>query len=125
MVSGAEMRGKARFIREESYWLRRFLVDGRERLSDGDDPSVALQCTPRSLVALYGRLLASLNLPRTRRKLSPQTIQRREGLAEKMADALRGLQRENAGLVEREIETRRAREQTWIAESLQPRESIE
>ncbi len=118
VCSTGEMREKARFVREESYWLRQFTKSSRDSTKERAD-CAEVKCTARTLVALYGRLLANLNVPRTRRRLSGQQIEAREVLGEKMLRALVALQTKDNELVRREIATRRPRENAWITEKLE------
>jgi hypothetical protein len=121
LVSPGEMRAKARFVHEETYWLRRFAEAQRDRMSSREDAESTVEFTPRSLVAFYGRTLASLNVPRTRRRLSPAQIEAREALAEKFRTALETLCSSDGSVVEEELQTRRLRERQWIAEALSGR----
>ena len=116
--SPGEMRAKARFVHEETYWLRRFAEAQRDRMTDQGDLDATVEFTPRSLVAFYGRTLASLNVPRTRRRLSPAKIEAREALAEKLRTALQALRSSDGSIVEEELQTRRLREREWISEAL-------
>ena len=117
-ASRGEMRAKARFIQEESYWLRRFAKATRDRMvADGTTVS-PVSFTPRTLVAFYGRALATLNVPRTRRRLSPSALQRWEALADTLGNALQSLYSTDPALVLTELETRRPSEHQWIEERL-------
>lgn len=114
MISPGEMRAKAKFVHEESYWLRRFVEASRDRMQDRGDTESLVEFTPRSLIAFYGRTLATLNVPRTRRRLSPGQVTQREVLAEKLRSALVTLYAADRHLVEGELQTRRLRERQWI-----------
>ncbi len=118
VVSPGEMRVKARFMREEAYWLRRFAEAQRDRMESQGATESHLDFTPRTLVAFYGRTLASLNLPRTRRRMSPDKIAARESLADKLRAALMVLCSTDLAVVEAEVETRRLREREWIFDRL-------
>jgi hypothetical protein len=118
LVSAGEMRAKARFVQEESYWLRRFAQANRDRIEANGGTESAVEFTPRSLVAFYGRTLGTLNVPRTRRRLSAKQIEQREALAEKLRSALVTLYRNEPELVAEELQTRRLRERTWIDQAL-------
>jgi hypothetical protein len=116
--SRGEMRAKANFVQEEAYWLRRFAEAQRDRMESEGLAESIVAFTPRSLVAFYGRTLASLNVPRARRRLSPEKIQAREALAEKLRSALAAVYSSDRAMVEADIHTRRLREQQWINEGL-------
>jgi hypothetical protein len=118
LVSPGEMRAKARFVQEETYWLRRFAEAQRDRMSSLEAGESTVEFTPRSLVAFYGRTLASLNVPRRRRRLSPAKIEAREALAEKFRTALEALRSSDGSVLEEELQTRRLRERQWITEAL-------
>jgi hypothetical protein len=118
LVSPGETRAKARFVQEESYWLRRFAEANRDRMATRDDTESPVDFTPRSLVAFYGRTLGTLNLPRSRRRMSAGQIEQREALAEKLRSALVMLYAADRQLVEEELQTRRLRELRWIEDVL-------
>ena len=119
VMSHGEMRAKARFVQDESYWLRRFAEATRDRMSAEERAISPVQFTPRTLVAFYGRTLATLAVPRTRRRLSASELQRREALADKLGSALQALNSTDSALVLDELETRRPRERQWIEEKLE------
>lgn len=118
LVSPGEMRVKARFVQEEAYWLRRFAEAQRDRMESESIVEGEVDFTPRALVAFYGRILASLNVPRTRRRMSAEKIAAREALGEKMRAALKVLCSADPARVQAEVETRRLREREWISEQL-------
>jgi hypothetical protein len=120
VVSPGEMRVKARFVHEESYWLRRFAAANRDRMQAAGESESSVDFTPRSLVAFYGRVLGTLNVPRSRRRLSPAQIEQREALLEKLRAAVVLLRRRDQTLVEEELQTRRPRERAWIEEAVSP-----
>ena len=121
LASSGEMRAKARFVKEESYWLRRFAEANRDRMEAGGETASPIDFTTRSLVAFYGRTLGSLNVPRSRRRLSPGQITQREALAEKLRTALMEVDATDHELVVDELQTRRLRERVWIEEALNDR----
>jgi hypothetical protein len=118
LVSPAEMRVRARFVQEESYWLRRFAEASRDRILASGDSEGKVGFTPRSLVAFYGRSLGTLNMPRARRRLSPAQLEQREVLVAKLRSAVVTLQAADGALLEEELQTRRPRERAWIEEGL-------
>src|SRR5579859_7215389 len=61
VVSPGEMRVKARFVQEEAYWLKRFAEAQRYRMESQSVAESDVHFTARTLVAFYGRTLASLN----------------------------------------------------------------
>jgi hypothetical protein len=118
LVSPAVMRARATFVQEESYWLRRFAEANRDRMRASGNLEARVGFTPRSLVAFYGRSLGTLNLPRSRRRLSPTQIEQREALVEKLRSAVVLLQAADEALLEGELQTRRSRERAWIEDGL-------
>lgn len=112
------MRAKARFVQEEAYWLRRFAEAQQDRMESQGAAESDVDFTPRTLVAFYGRTLASLNVPRTRRRMSPDKIAVREELAEKLRAALAKLCSTDQTVVEADVRTRRLREREWITAAL-------
>jgi hypothetical protein len=118
LASSGEMRAKARFVHEETYWLQRFAEANWNRMQAGGDTESPIDFTTRSLVAFYGRTLGSLNVPRSRRRLSPGQIEQREALAEKLHAALMELNATDHELVADELQTRRLREREWIEQAL-------
>lgn len=118
VVSPGEMRIKARFVQEESYWLKRFAEANRDRMALAPDSSSPVEFTPRALLAFYGRTLGTLNVPRTRRRLSPTAIEQREALAAKLHASIVTLNSSDPKLVHSELDTRRMRERQWIEDAL-------
>jgi hypothetical protein len=80
-----------------------------------------VELTPRTLVAFWGRVLASLNTRRSRRRLSEAAVAEREVLANKLAEAAEQLARTELPLLQQELATRRQVEADWMEERLQLR----
>jgi hypothetical protein len=118
LTTGADTRKRFRFVAEESSQLRALIESAQSQEREPGRGEVTLTLTPRSLVALWGRVLSSLNTPRARRKLSPEQIDQREVLASKLAGAAAQLARRQPEIVAREIETRRTVEREWMREAL-------
>jgi hypothetical protein len=74
--------------------------------------------TYRALIAFWGRLLASLNTPRSRRRLSQAEVERRQALAAKLEEAADNLARRNRARLEAELQTRRPVEEIWMRDRL-------
>lgn len=118
-TTSTEVRGRLRFIAEESTILKKFMQAAYERgFADGKNQAT-VDFTPRALIALWGRLLASLNSPRGRRKLSQEEVARREGLVVKFQETVASLRIRHAQAVKEEIRTRRTAEQAWMMSALE------
>jgi hypothetical protein len=113
-----EMRARIKFISEESKWLRRFARSTRDRFRADGTGEADVAFTVRASIAFWGRLLASLNTPRSRRKLSAREVERRQALASKFQAALGPAARNHRKLLEAELATRRPIEQVWMRERL-------
>lgn len=115
LTSPGPIRRRFRFVSEESYYLQAYAESLRSQMT-GDTETAGL--TPRSLVAFWGRALSSLNSRRSRRRMSPDEVARREALAEVCLRAVERLWLKDPSLVEREIATRRAPEAAWMRDQL-------
>ena len=120
-LSGPEMRRRFRFVSEEGKWLERFARATQEAYGESSADAMNVSFTPRSAVAYWGRLLATLNTPRVRRRLSPTEIARREHLEGKLAGAVLRLYGKHREEIEEEVGMRRVPEQTWMRERLTAR----
>ena len=109
-----DVRAKYRFISEESKWLKRFAEGQRKDMEEARTMRSEVALTSRALVAFWGRLLTSLNSRRSRRRLSPEELRRREELAAKLEEAARSLERRHPGALQKELLTRRELEAEWI-----------
>lgn len=111
LTSSGVIRRRFQFVAEESRWLAAFAesVRDEEAANAGE-----VTFTPRSLVAFWGRALSSLNSKRSRRRLSPAALERREALAEKLRRAVERLWLQQRNIAENEIATRRASEAEWM-----------
>lgn len=119
LTTAAEMRTRMRFIDEESKVLRAFAQSLLEDAQSDPDGTTRANMTPAALTAFWGRLLSSLNSPRSRRRLSAKEIEFREVLAARLEDAFRRLQRAHPDLAASELATRRSAEQGWIRRQLE------
>jgi hypothetical protein len=117
-ASGTEMRNRFQFVAEESKVLEQFASAMLTAMDESGDVNREIQITPRALIAFWGRALSSLDSSRSRRKLSPSRLELRMDVERKLQDAVTHLHRENPGLVEAEIATRRSREAVWMNERL-------
>jgi hypothetical protein len=119
LTASGEVRSKYRFVAEESRWLKRFAETVRDDMEAGGQDSAPVEFTPRSLVAFWGRLLASLNSRRSRRRLSAEEIRRREELAARLEEVARLLWLRYPGRLEDELGTRRPAEAGWMRSKLE------
>lgn len=118
LTGSSETRQRFRFLAEESRWLRR-CAEAERSLTTGEADEVRrVAFTPRTAVAFWGRLLASLHSPRSRRRLRAEEIERREALAATLRDALRRFARSRPAALAAEIDTRRPVEQDLMREAL-------
>jgi hypothetical protein len=121
LTSSSEMRDRLRFVDEESKVLRAFAQAMRARAQGRNDDDTDVEFTLRAVIAFWGRLLASTLSTRSRRRLSAQEAERREVLAAKLEAAIRTRYESEPAPVEREIDTRRPVEQTWMRQRLEAR----
>jgi len=115
LTASREVRSKLRFIQEESLWLERLAADLRDEAPERES---RIHLKLRAFVAFWGRVLASLNTRRSRRKLKGEALVEREALAAKFGVAARRLHVTDGAALEREMQTRRPREVEWMRESL-------
>ena len=120
-TSRSEIRRRLRFVADESAVLSDFAEATHQEMVDGELDITAVPLTPRALVAFWGRVLASLNSRRSRRRLSESQIEQREILSGKLADGVLLLARRNRRQIENEISTRRPIEGDWMREQLRLR----
>ncbi|HLJ68302.1 MAG TPA: hypothetical protein VKX16_13165 [Chloroflexota bacterium] len=118
MVAPRDIRSRYRFVREESRWLERFARTTRQAMRDAEQSQRTVEFTLPAVVAFWGRLLASLNTPRSRRKLSAAEIERREELSAKLRTELLALLPRDRTQIVAELGTRRPVEEGWMRESL-------
>jgi hypothetical protein len=111
-------RSRFRFVSEESKWLRLFTRATLDQMRATGESEHHVSVTPRSLVALWGRLLASLNSRRSRRRMSDEEALHREALARKFREAAVKLASSDPNLLRAELETRRPVERQWMLEQL-------
>lgn len=114
LTGGDEIKAKYRFIVDEANSLDMVVLGARSHLTSAEGSTVAVPLTVRALVAFWGRLLSSLNIPRSRRKLRRGEAEARRALADKLYRSIKMLHGEMPHLVEQEIATRRAREVEWM-----------
>ncbi len=119
LTARSELRQRYSFMAEESLWLRRFAEATEREMQSKDAHEWRTPFTLRSLLAFWGRLLASLNSRRSRRKLTEGEIAQREALAAKLRDAAAEVARSRPTLFATELETRRAVESDWMRRQLQ------
>lgn len=119
LTAPAEVKEKYRFIVQEGKWLERFAASTKEKLVDRENVETVAEFTPRALVAFWGRLLASLNSPRARRKLKQHDIALYERMARRFERVVADERTRWGQLIDDEIGTRRLREQGWMIEALE------
>lgn len=117
-ATSREMRSKLQFMTDESKVLRSFAETMHERMASGGQERAVIGFTLRALVAFWGRLLASLNSPRSRRKLRPEEIARREALSARIQAMIADTQVSHSQDVEIELGLRRTSEQIWMRDAL-------
>lgn len=118
IVARKDVKTKYRFVAEESRWLERFAVAAHDEIIASGRSEAPVNFTPLALVAFWGRLLASLETPRSRRKLSGIEVQARETLAARLQGAGRQLRLADSQALENELRTRRPVEAQWMRERL-------
>ena len=118
LTGPGEIRARYRFIRDESKLLQRFASTTLHSMRAAGEKERAVRFTARALVAYWGRLLASLNTPRSRRKLSVAEIERRERVSAILQSGLRSLLPRHRALILAELRTRRPAEEAWMRSDL-------
>jgi hypothetical protein len=112
------IRSRLRYVSDESKWLKRLAREIRTNMRVGGDPEREVPLTIPVLVGFWGRLLASVNTPRTRRRLSKSELQVRKTLILRFQEALSSLLRRHRRAVEDQLRTRRPAEEIWMRERL-------
>jgi hypothetical protein len=125
LTGSSEIRTRFRFVQEESKWLRKFSEAEQAKLADSGNSSIDVGFTPRTLIACWGRVLASLNKPRSRRKLSSRDVEVREALAEKLRQGALVLRQRSQKVLNDELDTRKPEEAAWMRASLEPEDVLE
>lgn len=120
VTASGDVRSKYRHVAEESKWLKRFAATTLQDMLATGATQTDVTFTSLALVAFWGRLLSSLSVQRSRRKLKPQEIELREILAEKLQRAVQSLRDRYPQAIERDLQTRRARDLQWMREKLEP-----
>jgi hypothetical protein len=118
MLAPSHIRVRLKFVSEESKWLKRLAVAARDDMRKAGAVDWNAAFTDRALIAFWGRLLASLNTPRSRRRLSQAEVERRQALAAKLEEAADNLARRNRARLEAELQTRRPVEEIWMRDRL-------
>jgi hypothetical protein len=134
LAASGDVRRRFRFIADESFWLRRFaeatrdsILTNQQQEAPSGSPSGSPRGSPReypvdltvpTLVAFWGRILSSLNSPRSRRRLKQDEIARREQLAIKLRDALAASVALDPAPLQNAIATRRPQERAWMSDQL-------
>jgi hypothetical protein len=121
LTSRAAIRNRFRFVAQESSILWQFAEATHREMTELQQDARQVELTPRTLVAFWGRVLASLNTRRSRRRLSEAAVAEREVLANKLAEAAEQLARTELPLLQQELATRRQVEADWMEERLQLR----
>jgi hypothetical protein len=123
LVAPEEIRDKYTFVKEETKVLKQFAREARDSISRSQQEREPISFTPRTLVAFWGRMLASLKTKRSRRKLSMLEIERREALARRLEAIAGSIWQDNRKVLEQELATRRLVEAEWMRERLEARDS--
>lgn len=110
LTSRREVRQRLGYLTQESMYLRLFM-EGELQKEAGEGP---VMFTIPALVAFWGRVLSSLNTRRSRRKLKPSEVERREELSRRFAAVARQLSPHERASFDQELDTRRPREIQWI-----------
>jgi nitroreductase len=111
-------RQKYRFIVLESEALFCFAQETLQRMQAAHTTETTVVLTARMIVAFWGRLLANLRTRRSRRRLKPVEVARREALAMKLETAARALWERDRESLRYEIATRRPIEAGWMLAAL-------
>jgi hypothetical protein len=117
-TSPGRIKRRYRYIVAESDALARRAEEWLTRFDEAADPAVLVRVPISDVVALWGRVLSSLNTKRSRRKLSKAMIADQEHASSLLEVALASLWADNHGDVASEIETRRGREREWMLAAL-------
>lgn len=118
LTGSRETRRRFRFLEEESEVLHRLARATSEAATGTGREVSSVPFTPLAAVAFWGRLLSSLRSTRSRRRLRPPEIARREAMAEKLCNALSQFERLHPELVANAVDTRRRAEQEWMRDAL-------
>lgn len=113
-----DIRSRFQFVGTESKWLKRLAKETRAgmRARQLDERDVPL--TIPALVGYWGRLLASLNTPRHRRRLSRTEHEVRHAMLSRFQDALSSLLKHHRSAVEEQLASRRPVEEIWMRDRL-------
>lgn len=117
LTAPAEVRAKYRFISEESRWLQKFIESVPIESADHAG-EIGAEFASRTIIAYWGRVLSSLHSKRARRRMKPEDVTLREGLAEKLCAAAQQLETRCPGSLESDLATRRPDEASWMREQL-------
>ena len=112
------VRARFRYVGDESRWLKRLARDLRTDLRSAGQAERDVPLTIPALVGYWGRLLASVNTPRTRRRLSKSELEVRQGLIPRFQAALASLLGRHRPQIEAQLQTRRATEEIWMRDRL-------
>lgn len=118
LTGSRETRQRFRYVAEEGKWVQRFIESALRDMKPGPEAMAQVHFTLRTLVACWGRILATLNTRRARRKLSAEDVAQREALEERLREALRPRYQRDRTLVEAELATRRPVEVEWMRQLL-------
>ncbi|HZU13477.1 MAG TPA: hypothetical protein VFB58_11605 [Chloroflexota bacterium] len=113
LTCGSETRKRFEFVAEESRIVKE-MMDTTAAEMEGESTEIALM--PRTLVALWGRVLTGVQ--KRRQGPDADTLALRTTLAGKLAEAARTLAIRDRAALDREIATRRATEVAWMREQL-------
>lgn len=113
-----QIRARFRFVGDESKWLKRLAKETRAGMrEDGVEERDVLLTIP-ALIGYWGRLLASLNTKRHRRRLTRSEYEARQAMVPRFQQALESLLERHRAHIEEQIATRRPVEEIWMRERL-------
>lgn len=120
LTAGPAFRAKYRFMADESRILEEFALSVvTDMEASGEDRETVAMTIP-TLVAFWGRVIASLASRRSRRKLSAAEASHREALGAKLAAAASRVANRDRPAVSQAISTRPPAEAEAMRAALQP-----
>jgi siroheme synthase (precorrin-2 oxidase/ferrochelatase) len=112
------IRARIRYVADESKWLKRLAREIRTSMRSTGEEERDVSFTIPALVGYWGRLLVSVNTPRTRRRLSKSELETRQSLIPRFQEAISSLLPRNRREIEEQLQTRRAAEEIWMRDRL-------
>jgi hypothetical protein len=118
LTAPPSIRARIRYVSDESRWLKRLAREIRASMRASGEEDRDEPFTIPALVGYWGRLLASVNTPRTRRRLSRKELEVRQSLIARFQEALSSLLDRNRRQIEDQLQTRRPAEEIWMRDRL-------